>query len=113
MPASAHGVLDDQLRSTATRFIDRPAGPRALALDPDNVKKGFGKLVLMVIELLRELLERQAIRRMESGALAAEQVERLGLTFMHLAEQVDQLKRDFGLVDEDLNLDLGPLGTLF
>ena len=83
-----------------------------VALNPDDVKNGLGKLVLTVIELLRELLERQAIRRMESGSLTDEEVERLGMTFLQLAEQVEVLKRVFCLDGEDLNIDLGPLGKL-
>jgi hypothetical protein len=83
-----------------------------ITLDPDNVKKGLGKLVLTVIELLRELLERQAIRRMEGGSLNDEEIERLGLTFMRLNEEMQRLKKEFDLEGEDLNLDLGPLGKL-
>lgn len=112
MPTPALGTLDEPTRAAAARFIDQASGPRKLAINPDNVKKGLGKLVLTIIELLRELLERQAIRRMESGSLAEEQVERLGTTFLMLSQQIDQLKSDFGLADEDLNLDLGPLGSL-
>ncbi|HEX8199341.1 MAG TPA: gas vesicle protein K [Isosphaeraceae bacterium] len=87
-------------------------GNRRVELNPDNVKKGLGRLVLTLIELLRELLERQAIRRMDSGSLSPEQVERLGTTFLLLAEQVEMLKGVFELQDEELNLDLGPLGRL-
>jgi hypothetical protein len=83
-----------------------------IELNPDNVKKGLGRLVLTIVELLRELLERQAVRRMDSGALADDEVERLGVTFMQLAEQVRRLKAEFDLTDEELNLDLGPLGRL-
>jgi len=88
------------------------AKPSRIELKPDDVKHGLGKLVLTVIELLRELLERQAIRRIEGGSLTDAEVERLGTTFMRLAEEMERLKRDFGLHDEDLNLDLGPLGRL-
>ena len=87
-----------------------PAG--RLELSPDNVKKGLGRLVLTVVELVRELLERQALRRIEGGSLSADEVERLGVTFMQLAEQVGRLKAEFDLTDADLNLDLGPLGKL-
>ena len=83
-----------------------------IALNPDDVKNGLGKLVLTLVELLRELLERQAIRRMESGSLTEEEVERLGMTFMQLSEQVEVLKQTFCLTNEDLNIDLGPLGKL-
>src|SRR3972149_4402312 len=90
-----------------------PATPsRRIALDPENVKKGLGQLVLTVVELIRQLLEKQALRRIESGSLTEEEGERLGLTFLGLNEQLEWLKQEFGLTDEDLNLDLGPLGKL-
>lgn len=87
-----------------------PAG--RIELNPNNVKKGLGRLVLTLVELIRELLERQALRRIEAGSLADDDVERLGVTFMRLAEQVGRLKAEFDLADEELNLDLGPLGKL-
>ena len=89
-----------------------PANPPRIELKPDDVKNGLGKLVLTLVELLRELLERQAIRRIEGGSLTDAQIERLGTTFMRLADEMDRLKREFGLHDDDLNLDLGPLGSL-
>jgi hypothetical protein len=92
-----------------------PAGsgnPPRIELKPDDVKNGLGKLVLTLVELLRELLERQAIRRIEGGSLTDAQIERLGTTFMRLADEMDRLKRQFGLRDDDLNIDLGPLGSL-
>lgn len=83
-----------------------------IALDPENVKKGLGQLVLTVVELIRQLLEKQALRRIEGGSLTEQEVERLGLTFLELNEQMKWLKQEFGLSDKDLNLDLGPLGKL-
>ncbi len=83
-----------------------------MAINPDNVKNGLGKLVLTIVELLRQLLERQAIRRIDDGSLTDAEVERLGVTFMRLAEQMERLKEMFDLKDEDLNIDLGPLGKL-
>ena len=83
-----------------------------IALDPENVKKGLGQLVLTVVELIRQLLEKQALRRIEGGSLTDREVERLGLTFLELNEQMKWLKQEFGLTDKDLNLDLGPLGKL-
>ena len=68
--------------------------------------------MLTVVELLRQLMERQALRRMEDGTLSDADIERLGRTFMALADRMEELKRTFGLEHEDLNLDLGPLGTL-
>jgi len=86
--------------------------PSQIRLDPEHARNGLLQLVLTLVELLRELLERQAIRRIDSGTLAAEEIERLGLTFLRLSEEMERLKQQFGFDDEDLNLDLGPLGTL-
>lgn len=81
-------------------------------LDREGIKNGVAQLVLTLVRLLHELLERQAIRRMEAGSLNEEQIERLGITLMKQAEQIDRLREAFGLSDDDLNLDLGPLGKL-
>ena len=86
--------------------------PERIRLDPDNVRNGLAQLVLTLVELLRELLERQAIRRMDAGSLTDEEIERMGQTFCRLAEEIERLKSHFGFRDEDLNLDLGPLGKL-
>ena len=94
----------------AARDLDTGRG--RIELDPDDVARGLGQLVLTIVELLRQLMERQAIRRVEAGGLTEEQEERLGLTLMRLAERMEQLKAEFGLAAEDLNLDLGPLGRL-
>lgn len=83
--------------------------PRRIALEPDNIEHGLVQLVLSVIELIRQLLEKQALRRVESGRLTAEQEEKLGVTLQRLEEKMDELKRHFQI--DDLNLDLGPLGT--
>jgi Gas vesicle protein K len=80
--------------------------------DPESVERGLAALVLTVVELLRQLMERQALRRVEAGGLDDETVERLGKTLMALEARMDELKDVFGLDDEDLNLDLGPLGRL-
>lgn len=87
-------------------------GRPQIKLDPENVRKGLGQLVLTVVELVRQLLEKQALRRMESGSLTEVEIERLGVTFSRLDEEMSRLKREFELTDEDLNLDLGPLGKL-
>lgn len=83
-----------------------------IAADPENVERGLAKLVLTLIELLRQLMERQAIRRVEEGGLGDEQVERLGQGLMALERRMEELKEQFGLAGEELNLDLGPLGRL-
>ncbi len=80
--------------------------------DPEKLEKGLAHLVLTIIELLRQLMERQALHRIAGGTLTTDEIERLGRTFMALAERKDELKREFGLTDEDLNLNLGPLGDL-
>lgn len=86
--------------------------PPRINLDPDNLKNSLGQLVLTLVKLLHELLERQGIRRIEAGSLSEEEIERLGLTLMKQAQEIDRLRREFGLEEEDLNLDLGPLGQL-
>lgn len=88
-----------------------PPSPR-IELNPESVKKGLGQLVLTLVELVRQLLEKQAIRRIEGGSLTEDEVERLGLTFLELDKQMTWLKKEFDLTDKDLNLDLGPLGKL-
>jgi hypothetical protein len=90
-----------------------PAGqPPRINLDQDNIKNSLGQLVLTLVKLLHELLERQGIRRIEAGSLTDDQIERLGLTLMKQAQEIDRLRQEFGLEEEDLNIDLGPLGQL-
>ncbi|MEI4769832.1 gas vesicle protein K [Psychrobacillus sp. FJAT-51614] len=81
-------------------------------LDPDNAEHGLAQLVLTVIELLRQIVERHAIRRVEGGTLTDQQIEDLGEALMNLEEKMEELKEIFGLDAEDLNIDLGPLGSL-
>jgi hypothetical protein len=85
---------------------------RRIEADPENVEKGLVQLVLTIVELLRQLMERQALHRIEAGSLSQEEIERLGRTFMALSERMDELKEHFGLDEKDLNLNLGPLGDL-
>ena len=98
--------------------VTRPTAPKGahmsprIALNPESVKNGLGQLVLTVVELIRQLLEKQAMRRIEGGSLTDDEIERLGLTFLELDKQMTWLKKEFGLTDKDLNLDLGPLGKL-
>ena len=87
------------------------SGPR-IEIDKDAVQRDLMKLVLTIVELLRQLMERQAIRRLDQGDLTAEQEEDLGTSLMLLAEAMDELTEQFGLSPSDLNLDLGPLGPL-
>lgn len=87
--------------------------PRHLNADPEHLEQGLAKLVLALVDLLRRLLERQAIRRMEGGSLHDEEIERLGLAFMRMEAKMEELKAVFGLKDDDLNINLGPLGDLW
>lgn len=104
-PASA----DD---ATAALHAIARALPDRINADPEHVEQGLARLVLTVVELLREVLEHQAIRRMDGGTLTDAEIERLGLGLMKLNQRMDELKTIFGLTDEDLNIDLGPLGRL-
>lgn len=88
------------------------AFPRRVNADPEKVEKGLAQLVLTLIELLRQLMERQALRRMDTGTLTEEQIERLGETFMKLDKRMRELTAHFELEEGDLNLNLGPLGDL-
>lgn len=85
---------------------------RRLRTDPDTVERDLVKLVLTIVELLRQLMERQALHRVDQGNLTEEQEERLGLTLMILHDRMTELCDRYGLTLDDLNLDLGPLGTL-
>ena len=89
-----------------------PALPARIDATPEDVEAGLGKLVLTLIEFLRQVLEHQAVRRMEGGTLSDEEIERLGLALMRLQERLEEIKNQFGLEGEDLNIDLGPLGRL-
>jgi hypothetical protein len=84
-----------------------------LHLDGEKVKNGLGQLVLTLVKLVHELLEQQAIRRIEGGSLSEREIERLGLALMQQGQEIDRLRKEFGLEEDDLNLDLGPLGRLF
>ena len=86
--------------------------PDRINIDSESIEQGLAKLVLTLIEFIRKLLEKQAIRRLEAGDLTSEQVENLGLALMKLEQKMQELKGQFGLTDEDLNLDLGPVGRL-
>ena len=83
--------------------------PERISADPEVVENGLAKLVLSIIELVRRLLEKQALRRMDSGNLTEAEIERLGNALMKLEEKMAELKSTFGLSEKDLNLNLGPL----
>jgi hypothetical protein len=104
------GKLREQKQTSSS--VQSLFAPTHINADEGNVEQGLAKLVLSLIELLRQLLEKQALRRMESGTLTDDEIERLGVTFMKLQQRITELKESFGLEDEDLNIDLGPLGNL-
>ena len=86
--------------------------PSHIDVTTEGLEQGLAQLVLTLVEFLRQLLERQALRRMEGGSLSDEEVERVGLALMKLEEKVHQLAHQFGLRPSDLNINLGPLGDL-
>jgi hypothetical protein len=86
--------------------------PRRIETDAESVERDLMKLVLTIVELVRQLMEAQALRRVDEGDLSDQQVEELGLALMHLEDAMDRLKSQFDLSAADLNLDLGPLGPL-
>ena len=98
--------LEASLHALARALPDRING------DPERVEQGLARIALTVIELLRKVLEHQAVRRMEGGSLTDDEVERLGLALLRLDERMTELKAVFGLTDADLDIDLGPLGRL-
>src|SRR6266513_188773 len=96
------------------REVERLRGilPDRVDVDPDTVENGLAKLVLTLVEFLRQLLERQAIRRMDGGTLTDDEVERVGIALMRLEAKVREMAEAFGLDPDDLNLGLGPIGKL-
>lgn len=120
MTNDRHKILDmpddaDALRSLVDAMESRSATgclPQRIDCDPKTVEKGLAKLVLSIIELLRQLMERQAVRRVDQGDLDDDQIERIGETLMRLEERMGELKATFGLAGDDLRLDLGPVDRL-
>jgi hypothetical protein len=100
----------ESLRAELDRLASAP--PPRWNANPDDVRKSVLKLVLTLVEFIRQILERQAIRRMEANTLTPEQTEAVGLALQRLEETIRDLAEQFGLRPEDLNLDLGPIGTL-
>lgn len=86
--------------------------PERIELDPEKVENGLARLVLSIIELVRRLLERQALRRMDNESLSDEEIERIGEALMKLEAKMEELKEVFDLSDDDLNLSLGPIRTI-
>lgn len=106
-------VESDDLELFAAELAQiAPSLPNRIEANPEDIEAGLGRLVLTLIEFLRQVLEHQAVRRMEGGTLSDEEVEKLGLALMRLQERLEEIKIQFGLEGEDLNIDLGPLGRL-
>jgi hypothetical protein len=104
-------VTAAQLRQLR-KEIERRAMPARWNPDPEDVQRSVAQLVLTIVEFLRRLMERQAIRRMEQKTLTRKEVEAVGMALMRLEETIRDIGAKFGLSPEDLNLDLGPLGKL-
>jgi hypothetical protein len=124
-PRPAIGPSGSTMESQVVESLDAPTGaamapleavaealPPRLNTDPDKIENGLAKLVLTLIEVLRKVLEHQAVRRMEGGHLSDDEVERLGVALLRLNDRMQDMKGTFGLTDEDLQIDLGPLGRL-
>src|SRR3982751_2650166 len=101
-------ITNDEERLRASLTFTESTIPDRIAADPEVVENGLAKLVLSIIELVRRLLEKQALRRMDRGNLSEAEIERLGPALMKLEEKMAELKQVFGLTDQDLNLSLGP-----
>ncbi len=105
--------MDDDLEALRRELQQvRAALPTRFEVDPEQVEQGLAQLVLTLVEFLRQVLERQAVRRMEGGSLSDEEVERVGLALMKLEQKIHELADQFGLRPGDLNINLGPLGDL-
>jgi hypothetical protein len=105
-------ITNDEQKLRESMSFAEPSIPERISADPEIVENGLAKLVLSIIELVRRLLEKQALRRMDGGNLSEEEIEQLGTALMKLEEKMDEMKRVFGLADEDLNLSLGPIRTI-
>ena len=93
-------------------MLERHSLPQRMETDPESIERDLIKLVLTIVELVRQLMEKQALRRVDQGDLTEDEVEGLGLGLMHLEQAMDDLKEQFDLTTADLNIDLGPLGPL-
>jgi hypothetical protein len=125
---SAHGIAGTSGSTMESQVVESLPAPKDVAMtpleavaeglpprlntDPDKIENGLAKLVLTLIEVLRKVLEHQAVRRMEGGHLSDEEVERLGVALLRLNDRMQDMKGIFGLTDDDLQIDLGPLGRL-
>jgi hypothetical protein len=113
-PASRAAIEVREVESLRTELerVAKSARPPRWNADPDDVRRSVVKLVLTLVELIRQLLERQALRRVDAGTLTAEEIEAVGLALMRLEQTVREIGEQFDLAPQDLNLDLGPVGKL-
>lgn len=102
---------DAQERAADLRDV-APSLPSRIDATPDDIEAGVGRLVLTLVEFIRQVLEHQAVRRMEGGSLDDDEMERLGIALMRLEQRLDDIREAFGIEKDDLNVDLGPLGRL-
>ena len=105
-------ITNDEQKLRESMSFAEPSIPERISADAEIVENGLARLVLAIIELVRKLLEKQALRRMDGGNLTEEEIESLGNALMKLEEKMDEMKRLFGLSDDDLNLSLGPIRSL-
>ena len=105
-------ISNDEERLREALTFTESTIPERISADPEAVENGLARLVLSIIELVRRLLEKQALRRMDTGNLSDAEIERLGAALMKLEEKMAEMKQAFGLTDDDLNLSLGPIRTL-
>ena len=102
-------ITNEEAELRAALTFTESVVPERISADAEAVENGLANLVLSIVELVRKLLERQALRRMDAGNLSDEEIERLGNALMKLEEKMSELKTTFGVTDKDLNLNLGPL----
>lgn len=100
------------LASDLKRRLEQRSGPARWNADPDDVRRSVMQLVLTLVDFIRQVMERQALRRVDEGTLSPDEIERIGVALMQLEQTVHDLARQVGLDPTDLNLDLGPLGKL-
>lgn len=128
LPAHGPGHAPPAQCASGSRTIQAPEGagrestgeldrtlqalPKRINADPEKVEQGLVKLVLTIVELLRRLMEKQALRRVDAGSLDPEEIERMGVAFLRLEQKMQELLAYFGLKEEDLNLSLGSIGNL-
>lgn len=117
---SAAGILSvgaEDVNAMLTRAVTDPANGLGqedgrLAIDPDNVERDLAKLVLVIVELLRRLMEAQALSRMERGTLLDDEIERLGEALYKAKAKVEEMREHFGIPEDEFNIDLGPIGRV-